>query len=30
MVLRFASAELSEVLCCLGNDICEELELDPA
>ena len=30
MILRLTSAELSEVLCRLGDDICEELELDSA
>jgi hypothetical protein len=30
VVLRFAGAELAEVLSCFGNYICEELELDSA
>jgi hypothetical protein len=28
MVLGFSSAELPEVLCCLGDNICEEFEFD--
>jgi hypothetical protein len=28
MVFRLTRAELAEVLGCLGNDVCEELELD--
>jgi hypothetical protein len=30
MVLCLARTELTEVLGCLGDYICEELELDPA
>jgi len=30
MILRLSRAKLPEVLGCLGNDICEEFELDSA